>query len=217
MKRMRIRRVVSTFGALVAFVGIAPAGAASAAPSAVAPVATLSPGPWPFEDELARCRGVVDTAVADYEKITMTLVQEQSRVRAVLRSADDFPNAEFAAKLCTWSDTDGDHRLDPAEEKSVQAYVGPLAWKPGTREAATAIDSLAPGGCARLWISALYPDGHRSTKRSAVACLALAPSATVPESRHAVLFVVSGLVTGAFAVLVLRRRQRASTGTPSYL
>lgn len=195
---------------------------------AAEPVATTAvpPAPWASADVVARCRGVVSTARADYEGIVATARVAGGDLAIGMRSYAAFPLATYEAKVCVWSDRDGDRQIGAAEEATVGAFFGPLTWPAGARDAEVrASGRAAPAGtCARVWIEATYPDGGRSTKRSSVSCIAELPPPVVAEARYPIGFAASGI---ALASLVLTRRgrrgrrgrraQRAATSNPSYL
>ena len=118
-----------------------------------------------------------------------------------MTSADPFPDATYEAKLCEWVDNDGDRIIDSGEEPSVSVFTGPLAWAPGatSAEVSNALGTTDGQLCARMWIYASYPDGHRSTKRTSIACVAQAPPPAVPDVGHVALLGSSALATLAGA------------------
>ncbi len=210
----------SAMAAAMAALAVVGAGWAAPAAASVEGPDVLAPGPWSRQDTGERCHAVVETATADYEDIDATLTRTGEGFRVDLRSSDDFPDATFEAKVCIWSDVDRDHRISAGDEElSVRAFVGPLTWPAGGRDAAVAATSVVTErDCARVWIYAYYPDGHRSTKRSSIGCLTTVPAAAVPETSHAATLVLSaaGLLGGG-VVLRRRRVQRAAAATPSNL
>ena len=139
--------VAGSFGVFGAFGTIEPAGAA-------APIAgsTVPPAGWSAPDVVARCRGVVSTARADYEAIVATARDAGGALAIGMRADAAFPLATYEAKVCVWRDRDGDRQIDASEEPTVAAFFGPLTWPAGARDAEVRASGQAaagspPGSC----------------------------------------------------------------------